>query len=175
MAATLTGLTGNVSSTVDLKGIQTEVDGTVEQAPVLHSLSIPYTFGTGAAQANELFAALVTITTGASEELDLYALAAVLGRTASLAKVKGIQIINLGTAADHLLQVGGAVAEAWEPWVKTAGDAIVIRPGASFQVACGAADTTGYAVVENTTDKLKLTNPGATTLTCKVTLWGVSG
>ena len=171
MAATLTALAGTISTSVSLTAKQTETDGTIEQAPVSHSSAQAITFGTGAGKANELYATLLTIAGGGNTSLDLQALAATLGRTASLDVFKGIQIINTSTVADCILSVGASGGNEFSAWVGATGDILKIPAGWSFLLA--GADASGLTV-DATHKVLKIANAGAGSATLKIVIYGES-
>ena len=83
--------------------------------------------GVAADQADKLWHDNRTLASGASDDLDLNALAStIFGSTVTinLAKVKGVLIVNTATTAGEDLTVGGAAAQEWTAWVGAAGDKV---------------------------------------------------
>ncbi len=131
--------------------------------------------GTGAGNADRLYSKTRTLAASTTEDLDLAAvLTDAFGATLTFARVKAIYIGASASNTNNVL-VGGAASNQFVNWVADATDKLVIRPGAFFLLACGAADATGYAVTPSTGDLLRIGNSGAgTSVTYDIALFGCS-
>lgn len=130
------------------------------------------TNGTGANQAQAVYAAQRTITASSSENLDLNGtLLDAFGATVAITKVKAI-LIYAAIANTNDVVVGGAGANAWVAPFGSNTDKINVKPG-GIQVLI-APDANGYAVVAGTADLLKVANGGAgTSVTYDIVIIGV--
>lgn len=109
--------------------------------------------GTTNDKADLAFVDTRTLTTGATEDLDLAGvLANALGETLTMAEVVALLIIS-DPANTTNLTVGAATAE-WQGPFAAAGDAMVIKPGGFMMVYAPA----GWTVGAGSTDDLKLAN-----------------
>jgi hypothetical protein len=124
-----------------------------------------FTAGVAAGSIDTVFVDTRTIAASGSEDLDLsgalpdpYGLAS----TAIFAKIRAIMIYAKPANVNNVL-VGG-VANGLASFLSPAASGILtLRPGASFALACGPADTAGYAVTAATADLLHVANSGAGT------------
>jgi hypothetical protein len=116
--------------------------------------------GTGANQADLMFADTRTLAASASENLDLNgALTDVLGKTLNLLKVKAIMVRASGANANDIV-IGGAATNGFVGPFGAAAHTIAVRPGGEFVIAHSGA---GWPVVAGTGDLLKIANGGAGT------------
>ena len=111
--------------------------------------------GTGANQANQLFADKRNVALSTTDTLDLNgALTNNLGQTVTLTKVKALLIVAAGTNGSTLT-VGGN-ANAFADWLGAATHTVKIRPGGLLLLT--APDATAYTVTASTADLLDITN-----------------
>jgi hypothetical protein len=137
------------TGTNDLSTATNKIDGTSLPSWVIAS-------GTGANQADLVWSDQRTLTTGASEELDLSgSLVDAFGTTLAFARIKAL-VIYAATGNGALIQVGGSAANGFVNWVASATDIINVRAGGTFALI--APDATAYAVTAGTGDLLKITN-----------------
>jgi hypothetical protein len=127
------------------------------------SKKMTLTGGTGVGKGDQLWHDTRTLTTGATETLDLYgSLTNGLGQTVNFNTIRGMVIVNPSTTST--LEYGGAASNAWAPMFKSATDIGVIRMSASTTslayVIYTAPDATGYDVTAGTADQLKITHGG---------------
>lgn len=162
-------LTTNISI-----GIRAELTGTADLSTprdlLNYSFSQVLTSGTGASQADKLFHDTRTLTTGASEDIDLAgSLTDGFGQTITFAKIKLVLIRNKSTA--RTLTVGNAT-DALVNWVGAANDVINIGPGGVlFLMAPG---TAGYAVTPDTADDIKILNDSGSSCEYDIIIIGTS-
>ena len=123
--------------------------------------TVSFADGTGAGQADVLFTDKRTLADGISEDLDLSgSLVDGLGDAITLARVRAILIVNLGTLST--LKVGGAAANQFLMF-DGADDVVTIRQGGLLLLADGDDDVTGYPVTAGTGDLLKILHGGEDT------------
>jgi hypothetical protein len=151
--------------------------GTADFGPpssdVRKARSFPLANGTGANQADRLFADRRTLAASASESLDLAgSLVDNLGATITFARVRAL-LVEASSANTNNVVVGGAASNAFASMFGDATDKFVVRPGGLvLLVAPGA---TGYAVTAGTGDLLQVANSGGTTgVTYDITIIGAS-
>lgn len=132
--------------------------------PITHAVAIELANGTGAGQADKVFADTRTILASANEDLDLAAgaLTDAFGTTLTFAKVKALYVAAAAGNTNNVV-VGGAAANAWVGPFGDATDKITVRPGGVLELAVGEADINGYAVTAGTGDQLRVANSGGTT------------
>jgi hypothetical protein len=127
-----------------------------------------FTDGTGASQANRLFADTRTLADGADESLDLAGgLTDAFGTTITLAKLKALVIINpsatqtltVGNAADPILLFG------------TAAHTVNIPPGGKLMMDWPG---TGWTVTGGSADKLKIVNSAGAAVDYTIWLIGAT-
>lgn len=140
---------------------------------------IPVTFsddlatGTGADQADQVWADTRTLGATTSEDLDLSGtLTNGLGQTVTFARIKGIYIRNKSTTAGAVLAVGGHATSAFVNWVANATDIINIRNGGVLFL--WAPDATAYAVTASTGDILKINNTSAASMDYDIVIIGAT-
>ncbi len=142
------------------------------------SWSGSFTDGSGASQANKLYAELLTIAASASNNLDLAAgVTDPFGTTFSFTLVKIIYVEVTTTTAATSIQVGGHATAAVNTIFGSADThdndqpCIKVRNGGVFFLGC--TDATGYAVTATTEDILLLKNlDGVAGATVKIVLVG---
>lgn len=118
--------------------------------------------GTGAGQADLLFADTRTLSASGTEDLDLAgALADAFGTAQVFARVKAIAV-RAAAGNTNLVQVTRPASNGF-PLFMAAGDGIGLRPGELLLVACGDTDAVGHAVTAATGDLLTITNSAGTT------------
>lgn len=123
-------------------------------ANIPFSESHAFTHGTGANQANQIFADTRQIAASTTEDLDLYGgFTSPLGTTLNFAKIKAIVIYAHTTNTNNVL-VGGDAASV--PIFGNVNDLISIRPGGLFVIT--APDSAGIAVTQTTGDILQIAN-----------------
>ncbi|MFB7908116.1 hypothetical protein ACFC1T_16925 [Kitasatospora sp. NPDC056076] len=150
------------------------ISGAVPQLPVTYQQAIGLGSGTGAGQADKLWASGGrTLAASANEDLDLAGtLLDAFGGTLTLARVKGI-IIAAGAANTNNVVVGAAAANGFFTWAGSATDKVNVRPGGVFALL--APDATAYPVTGGTGDLLRITNGGSgTSVTYDVIVIGSS-
>jgi len=128
--------------------------------------------GTGANQADKMFAYRSTLAASASENIDLAgALTDVLGNALTFAKVKAIMVrADPGNTNDVV--VGGAATNGFVGPFGAVTHTIAVKPGGEF---LNALPGTGWVVVPATGDILKIANGGAgTPVTYDIVLIGTS-
>lgn len=125
--------------------------------------SINLATGTGAGQADRIFADTRTLAASGTEDLDLAgALADGLGGVAAFARVKALVVVAAAANTNNVL-VSRPASNGFAGLFAAAGDQINLRPGAFLAVAAGDEDVTGYAVTAGTGDLITVTNSGAGT------------
>lgn len=113
-----------------------------------------FTNGSAAAQAHEHWHDERTLTLGANEELNLQALTnGPFGRTVAFTDIRAILFVAVDATGNF--ELGGAAANAWEAWVKAAGDIRLVKKGG---VDLWVAPTDGDGAVSGTVKQLKILN-----------------
>lgn len=131
-------------------------------APFALSSSVSLATGTGAGQADKVFADTRTLAASATEDLDLAgALTDAFGGSITFARIKAV-IITADPDNTNLVQLTRPAANG-VPLFMAAGDGIALRPGSCFAWFAGAADATGVVVTAGTADLLTVTNSAGTT------------
>lgn len=130
------------------------------------------TNGTGANQAQAVYAAQRTLAASTPETLDLNGvLLDAFGATVSIAKVKAL-VIYAAAANVNDVVVGGVGANAFISPFGSNTDKINVKPGGMLVLI--APDANGYAVTASTADLLKVLNGGAgTSVTYDIIVIGV--
>lgn len=114
--------------------------------------------GTGAGQADRVWADRRTLAASASEDLDLTGtLVDALGATLTLARVKALYVAASASNTNDVV-LGGAASSAWSALLGATGTVTVKPGGVLLVVAPGA---TAYPVTAGTGDLLKVANSGA--------------
>lgn len=160
--------------------VQFLLDAELTNALDLGSASLPiklardfvWSSGTGAANADRIFADTRTVAASATDSLDLAgSLADGIGGTFVPAKIKGL--IVYAAAANTNNVVVTRPASNGVPLFSAAGDALPLRPGALL--VWMSPDATGVAVTAGTGDLLDFVNSGAgTDVTYDVVILGTS-
>ncbi len=131
-------------------------------APFSLASSVALATGTGAGQADKVFADTRTLAASATEDLDLAAvLLDAFGAAITFARIKAV-IVVADADNTNSVQLTRPAANG-VPLFMAAGDGISLRPGGVFAWFAGAADATGVAVTAGTADLLTVTNSAGTT------------
>lgn len=130
--------------------------------------------GTGAAQADVLYANTATLAASANTDIDLSgALVPGVGGTSVFAKVSGLLVVADAGNTNNVV-VGAAATNAWATWLNSTGT-MQVRPGGFNLMGTSATDTTRYAVTAGTGDLLRIANSGAgSTVTYTLAVIGTS-
>lgn len=139
--------------------------------------SVRLTSGTGAGQADKIWTDTRSLTTGASEDLDLAGvLTDPFGATITFARVKGLYV-KAADANTTNLTVGANVASSWATLfgpTGASGGTVTLRPGGLFVAVCGVADATGWVVTATTADLLHVVNAAGATASYDIVIVGAS-
>ena len=166
-------MTLSTSMRLDLKStLATALDLVTSRAPLDYSASIALASGTGANQANLLFADTRTLAASATEDLDLAGvLSDPLGAALTFARIKFV-LVKAAVGNTNNVNVTRPASNG-VPLFLAAGDGLPIRPGGGN--AWWAPDATGVAVTAGTGDLLTFTNSaGSTSVTYDVVIIGAS-
>ena len=168
---------------LDARSTKTAVLGSVPSDPLTLLKTIVYGNGTGAGNADKLYYAERTIAAGGSSEtLDISGgLTDNLGQTFTIARVKGLWVINapndpLATQNSNSLVIGAAAGTQWAALLGTTGT-ITLTPGAHSLHWAGQADATAWPAAGGSTDSLKMANSagaGGAELKYQIIIVGVS-
>lgn len=128
--------------------------------------------GTGAGQADRVYAKSITLAASANQDIDLNgALLDTLGGPAVFAKIKAIAI-KAREANTNNVVVGGAAANGFIGPFGAATHTIAIQPGGMFVISAPGA---GWTVTAATADLLRVANSGAgTPVTLDIVVIGTS-
>jgi hypothetical protein len=155
-------IAGSHTSAIDL--------GTAEM-PFNVSVAISLASGTGANQADKVWTDTRTLTTGATDSLDLAGtLTDVYGATITLARVKAI-LIKAASGNTTDLQLARPAANGLVLFA-AASDAITIKPGGF--IAWGAPDATAIPVTAGTGDLISVVNAAGASATYDIVVIGAS-
>ncbi len=164
-----------ISNTVVSAGVK----GSVTSSPDIGSLNYAINFassltfenGTGANQANMIFADTRTLSASATEDLDLAGgLTSALGVTLTFTKIKAI-IITAAAGNTNAVNITRPAANG-VPIFIAAGDGISLTPGGIFAAALP--NAAGVTVTAGTGDLLTLTNSAGTTpVTYNIVIVGI--
>lgn len=145
------------------------------QAQLSKSYTVDLANGTAAGQADRTFHDTRTLAASANEDLDLAGvLTDAFGTVLTFARIKGL-IVSAAAGNSNNVIVGGAASNQFLTWVGAGTHTITLRPGATFVLMAGAADSTGYAVTAATGDLLRIANSGAgSTVTYDIAVIGCS-
>jgi|SRR5215831_9447944 len=158
-----------MAQTLDNQLFQLNVQGTVNNlldwqlasAPMTYPYSYQLVSGTGANQADRLFADTRTIAASGTDPLDVSGvLVDAIGTTLLFARIKGM-IVRAAPGNTNNVLVGGAGSNQFATWLSAATTNIIVRPGGIFTLF--APDATAYAVTAGTGDILQIANSGAGT------------
>jgi len=134
------------------------------------SVELSFTEGTGNNQADKVFHDTRTLTTGATENLDLAGtLTDVYGVTCTFVKVKAMVFQNL--SATQTLTIGGVGTNGFVNWAGANTHTVIIPPLGFFALV---APLGGYAVTAGTGDLLKVLNSAGASVDYKVWIIGTS-
>lgn len=160
--------------TVDAK-YTTALDLATGTVPLLKAYETILQTGTGAGQADKIFHDQRTLAASATEDLDLAgSLTDAFGAAVTFAKIKAL-IISAAAGNTNNVLVGGVANGLATVITPAASGIVVVRPGATFAVFAGVADSTGYAVTAATADLLHMANSAAgTSVTYDVIVIGTS-
>lgn len=169
--------------TLDAQTFAITVQGTINNtltfpnqsvsAPLSQAFSFNLTSGTGANQADRIWAAETTLAASGSTSIDLAGvLVDAIGTSLTFVRIKGLYVRALSTNTNNVL-VGGAGSNQWATWLSAATTNIIVRPGGIF--ALFAPDATAYTVTAGTGDILQIANSGAgTSVTYDIAIIGAS-
>lgn len=137
------------------------------------SQATPLGGGTGANQADRMYAATRTLALSTGEDLDLAGtLTDSFGAVITFARIKAMIFRAAATNVNNVI-IGNAASNGFISWVGSATDKLTLRPGGTFALI--APDATAYAVTAATADLLHVLNGGAgTPVTYDVVLIGSS-
>jgi hypothetical protein len=141
--------------------------------PAAKNFAMDLTSGTGASQADKLFADTRTLAASASEDLDLAgSLVDAFGATITFVKVKGIFVTAAAANTNNVI-IGGASATQFVGPFGSATHTIAVAPGGGFMIC--RPDATGWAVGAGSTDLLKIANSSSgTSVTYDIVIIGTS-
>ncbi|MBP5931829.1 hypothetical protein QBA57_28595 [Streptomyces scabiei] len=158
---------------LDLKStLSSALDLVTSRAPLDYSAVIDLASGTGANQADRIFADTRTLAASATEDLDLAGvLSDPLGASLTFARIKAV-LIRAAAGNTNSVNVTRPASNG-VPLFLAASDGLAVRPGGLFLWV--APDATGVAVTAGTGDLLTLTNSaGSTSVTYDVIIIGAS-
>jgi len=163
----------SLTSSVNLR-LNSTLTGTVGLATASVPLDQPYskTFanGVGASQADKVYTTQLSITTGATTDLDLQgSLLDALGAAFTPAKLKCVYIESATANTTNLTLFGDAASV---PILNTAATTTTLLPGGLFFM-CNP-PLAGIAVTAATADIIQITNASGATATVNVVLIGTS-
>ena len=157
---------GEVTSRVGRTAVSGKVDETIG---LLHG------DGTGAGQADRWSSTERTLTTGATEDLDLAGstLQDIFGANVTFAEIVGLAIYALPTNTTNLT-IGAAGANPWVGLLNAAGT-VTLRPGQWFAAGCAlSTDATGFPVTAGTGDLLHVANAAGASAKYRIYVLGRS-
>lgn len=147
-------VTGTINDAITIAHTKTQDDGAVATDPLVKAINQTLAYGDGDGQVNGFYHERRTLTTGASQEYDLYGgLENEFGETLNFATIKAI-IIHSTLPANKALTVGNGT-HPLVGWVGDGADTVIINPGGKLILV---APNTGYTVTADTADDLKITN-----------------
>lgn len=166
-------MTLSTKMSVSLKStLSSTLDLVTSRAPLDYTTAVSLASGTGANQADRVFADTRTLAASATEDLDLAGvLIDPLGATLTFARVK---LVLVKAAAGNVNNVNVTrPASNGVPLFLAAGDGFPVRPGGGN--LWWSPDATGVAVTAGTGDLLTFTNSGAgTSVTYDIVIIGAS-
>jgi hypothetical protein len=129
------------------------------------------TSGNGADQAEELYYADRTLTTGANEDLDLTGtfFQNDFGANITFTKIKAVLIESLAANTTNIT-IGAAAATQFVGWFGAATHTIILSPGDFFAIA--KRGTAGWAVGAGASDLLRVTNAAGASATYRIIIVG---
>lgn len=156
-----------MAQTLDSQLISLNIQATINnpkakqsvQAALAIAQSVALASGTGANQADRLFADTRTIIASGTDPLDLNGvLIDAVGTTMNLLRAKLLYIAAAAANVNNVI-VGGAGANGFVNWVGAAAHTVTVRPGGFFLLY--APDATAYAVTAATGDIWQIANSAA--------------
>jgi hypothetical protein len=137
---------------------------------IAHALSLAFSDGTGALQANRIFSDTRTLSASATEDLDFSgALTDIYGDAVVFADIRAL-LITADSGNTNNVNVTRPASNGLALFL-AASDGIAVRPGGAFLYV--AQDTTAIPVAGGTGDLLTLTNSaGSTPVTYSITVIG---
>jgi hypothetical protein len=167
-------LSGTAKVSFDFTQTKTP-DNTTATAKIQHALSLTFTDGNAAGNADRIWTDTRTLAASASESLDFSgSLTNVYGDTAIFADVRAILVTAASGNTNNVNVTRDTTSpESGLPLFLASGDGLAVRPGGFLAVACP--DATGYPVTAATADRITFTNSaGSTEVTYTVTVIGSS-
>lgn len=148
------------------------LDLNTAQSELSYTKILEFTTGTGANQATTVFSDQRTLTASSTETLDLSgSLTDAFGNVIAFTKIKAI-IIYAAIANTNDVVVGGAAGTQFVAPFGSATDKVNVKPGGFFAIS--APDASGLAVVNASTDSLKIANSSSgTSVTYDIVIIGV--
>lgn len=139
------------------------LDLVTASAPLLKTYEAILATGTGAGQADKIFSDTRTLAASGTEDLDLAGvLLDAFGTAITFVKIKAL-IVSAAAGNTNNVLVGGVAAGLSSIIVPQTTGIVTVRPGATFAVFAGQADSTGYAVTATTADLLHVANSSSGT------------
>lgn len=141
----------NLTSTPDLASVA---------AKIAAALSVEFTDGAGAGQANVIWQDTRTVTASSNEDLDLSgSLTNAVGASAVFARIKAI-LVKAASGNTNNVNVSRPASNG-VPLFLAASDGIPVKPGGAFLWV--APDASGIAVTASSGDLINLANSGGST------------
>lgn len=159
MASTVRVCSISIALDIDLRKTVGLVEG---KAPLQLTKKFTFSHGTGVNQIDLVWTsdAAAAVTSGTPVSIDLAgSLVDPLGTAVVFAKIVGIIILNDGSAATGILEVGGG-SNAFASWLGATGDTVKIGPGGSHVFLNPS--LAAYAVTAGTGDLLQLASASGT-------------
>jgi len=127
--------------------------------------------GTGANQANQMWADTRTISASSNDDLDLAGvLTNAFGATLTFTSIKAI-VVTAASANTNDVIIGGSATNPFETFLGGTSPSVTVVPGGSFAIVNP--EATGYVVTAATGDILRLTNSaGGTTVDYDIIIIG---
>jgi len=167
-------LSGSLKVQVNFTQTKTP-DNTTAQAVIAHALTLSFSDGVAAGNADVIWTDTRTLAASASETIDLRGtLTNTYGDAAVFADIRAI-LVTAATANTNNVNVTkpSTSPETGAPLFLASGDGIAVRPGGFF--AWGCPDATGIPTVAGTADKIGFANSsGSTEVIYTVTIIGAS-
>lgn len=153
-------LTGSVTVTVDLTH-KNVLDLTSVTDAIKKTYSTTFTSGTGANAAENVFHDQRTVTSSATDSLDLSGvLTNAYGTSLTFTKIKGL-IVSAASGNTNDVHIQCPASNGFVNWCLAASDGVVVKPGGVFALVNPSSG--GYAVTASTGDLLSIINSAGTT------------
>jgi len=164
------GCSGTIGVSIDV--LETSTTNTIGPAKdnVNTSVSIAWTDGSGANQANKQWSKTATLT-ATSATFDLSSLTGTFG-TVTFTKIKALILINTSTTDGAMLTVGNAASNVWSAPFGGSTQTVKVGPGSCLILSAMTAQSSGPWTVDSSNKNLKI-DAGAATITYKLILIGV--